>query len=157
MLRQCGSCNKCCEGHISGSARDIDFFPGKPCSFLDNNLCSIYLDKPIGCSNYKCAWLENSLVPDWLKPENLNIIVDFYQEPIVVKHKKYVFLKYLRIIEAGFELDYLTLTKIFTYAKENSFNVLWKKENVIYWDGSEEFCNNLEYKYKIKKPEILPW
>jgi Fe-S-cluster containining protein len=49
---------------------------GSPCRYLKAGQgCSIYSEKrPQICSSFKCVWLEDASVPDWIKPETSGMI-----------------------------------------------------------------------------------
>jgi hypothetical protein len=67
--KECGSCTKCCEGYVSGEAHGHRFSLGNPCFFLIKDKgCTIYEDRPKMCSKFRCLWLDDEDVPDYVKP-----------------------------------------------------------------------------------------
>ena len=76
--RQCGSCTKCCEGYLEGSVLGHSFFPGKPCHFVTiGQGCTQYAKRPKDpCQVYKCSWVTDMELPEWMKPDKINAIVD---------------------------------------------------------------------------------
>lgn len=76
MKRECGTCNKCCEGWLTGEAHGKPFWPGRPCHFLTAGKCGIYKTRPDSpCKSYHCLWLVDEEVPGWMKPDEVNAIL----------------------------------------------------------------------------------
>lgn len=74
--RACSGCRMCCEGWLSGEAYGHDFYPGKPCHFLNKSGCSIYIIRPENpCKTFKCHWKTNTRVPEWMRPDLSGIIL----------------------------------------------------------------------------------
>lgn len=75
--RNCDGCTKCCEGWIAGQSHGHKFFKGRPCHYASiNSGCTIYNDRPSPqCDGFKCEWLTNKDIPEWLKPSNSNTII----------------------------------------------------------------------------------
>ena len=63
MLRQCGTCTKCCEGHLVGTINGKEMYPGKPCYLLQiGKGCSDYENRPEEpCKAFNCQWITNTL------------------------------------------------------------------------------------------------
>lgn len=63
--RVCGDCTACCvylpiaAGVISQNAKPA----GEPCEKLCDSGCAIYEQRPVACSQFRCAWLADD---DWL-------------------------------------------------------------------------------------------
>lgn len=74
--RSCGDCTKCCEGWLSADIYGQELKVGSPCRYLKASQgCSIYSEgRPQICSSFKCVWLEDSSVPDWVKPSVSGVI-----------------------------------------------------------------------------------
>lgn len=107
MIKECGDCQRCCDGTFTDSINGHMMGDGKPCFFLSIGGCNIYQDRPKDpCINYKCLWLEDDDVPDFMKPNSAQAIVDSRQTEDGVK--------YLMI--TGNEDSYST--KVFLYAAE---------------------------------------
>lgn len=116
-FRECGECNLCCTGFMSGEVNRIAFGGLYPCAYLKTS-CEIYDNRPNMCRNYQCAWSQY-ILPEHMRPDLINTIVS-------VERKNGV--QYLRAIsteqisdEVAKELDAFTST-------HNSF---WKKTIVI--------------------------
>jgi hypothetical protein len=76
--RSCGTCDMCCTGTLG-----LPIIQGhiperkKPCHFLNiETKCTIYADRPFVCKNYKCLWLADEAIPDFMKPENFGGVFD---------------------------------------------------------------------------------
>jgi hypothetical protein len=134
--RQCGTCTKCCEGSLSGSAYGIPFYKGKPCHFLiEKKGCGIYKDRPNDpCKTYSCEWLKNKEIPEWLKPERSNVIID-------VRHVGSI--NYLNLVEAGEVLPSNVLSWAILYAMQNGLNLRWEVNGSLNWIGSPEFLEEM--------------
>jgi len=145
MKRECGTCTKCCEGWLSGEALGHKFFPGKPCHFISiGKGCSVYPNRPKDpCVSYKCAWLTNLDIPEWMKPSEINAIID---------EKEMYGFRYLVVHEAGNILNSKVLTWLIQHCLSTSKNLIWKIEDVPYWIGSTEFNKKM---IEDTKPFIL--
>lgn len=132
MKRECGTCTKCCEGWLTGEALGYKFYQGKPCHFVAiGKGCAVYAKRPKDpCVSYKCAWLTNDAIPEWMKPSEINTIIDERIEEGI---------KYLSVNEAGSKLDSAVLTWIIEYALANQLNLLWTVNGGEHWIGSPEF------------------
>lgn len=111
MKRQCGTCNKCCEGWLSGSANGHSFWQGRPCHYLSTGKCAIYKDRPADpCKSYSCQWLTNEDVPGWMKPDEVNAILTW---------RAVEGIEFLDIAEAGETLrsDVLSWAIMFALSK----------------------------------------
>lgn len=131
--RSCGDCTKCCEGWLSGEALGQKFYIGRPCHFVAiGQGCSVYAKRPKEpCQVYKCGWLDNEDVPLWMKPNEINAIVDFRITETG--------LKYMVLNEAGAVLSAQVLTWAITYALSKNLNLYWKVNGGGHWIGSPEF------------------
>lgn len=130
--RSCNECTKCCEGFLSGKALGYDFFVGKPCHFVDiNKGCSVYKQRPISpCKSYKCFWLSNTDMPQWMKPSFVNAIVDM---------RNVDGIEYMAINEAGSRLDSRVLSWAIEYCLSKQINLYWIVESYIHWIGTPDF------------------
>ena len=54
-------------------------YPGRPCPHSTGHGCDDYANRPVDpCNNFNCGWIvENSPLPDWMKPNNAKVIVIF--------------------------------------------------------------------------------
>ena len=67
--RNCNGCTICCDGWATGVAHGHKFFPGRKCHYVSESGCTIYEDRPAQpCKNFKCVWLTDHSIPEWLKP-----------------------------------------------------------------------------------------
>ena len=103
--RECGDCDVCCGGWLTGNIHGYEMWPSNPCHFKKNNGCSIYPDRPDDpCKQFKCAWLADNNVPEWMKPNNIHALM-------VVRN--FNGQKYLNVIECGQLLDSRLLSWLF--------------------------------------------
>lgn len=137
MSRQCGTCTKCCEGWLSGEAHGKPFYKGKPCHFISiGKGCSIYAKRPKDpCVSYKCDWLLNEEIPEWMKPSDINAIIDTQY----IKD-----ISYLRLIEAGETLRSNVLTYLMLYALNNKLNFYWEVNGSKNWIGAPDFLEAMK-------------
>lgn len=133
MNRECGDCTKCCEGHLSGEALGKTFFRSKPCHFVAiGQGCTVYEQRPTNpCAAYKCEWLTNPDIPEWMKPNLINTIID--------KRKTKSGIEYLNILEAGDVLKAKVLSNLVVYSLSNNINIVYEIEGGKNWIGSPEF------------------
>lgn len=132
--RSCDGCTACCDGWLVGEAHGYHFWPGRRCHFVRSDGCSIYDSRPHDpCHTYKCEWLINDKIPEWLKPSMSNIIITERDEKG---------FKYWEISETGGKMPTEVLSWLFQeYVKGNipflkyQLNSGW---NVV---GSNEFFN----------------
>ena len=145
MKRECGACTKCCEGWLAGEALGHKFFQGKPCHFIAiGKGCSVYAKRPKDpCITYKCAWLTNENIPEWMKPSEINAIID---------NANINTISYLRVIEAGSQLDSAVLTWIIQYALGNNINLYWEVNGGKNWFGSQEFSDAMTQSQSLLNP-----
>ena len=74
--RSCNSCTKCCDGWLAGNIYGHDMYTGKPCHFVKSDGCSIYNERPQNpCRIFKCEWLINLDIPEWLHPKKSEVII----------------------------------------------------------------------------------
>jgi hypothetical protein len=74
--RACSSCRMCCEGWLTGEAYGHEFYPGKPCHYLNQSGCGIYMIRPeTPCQTFKCHWKINTRVPEWMRPDQSGVIL----------------------------------------------------------------------------------
>ena len=140
--RTCGTCTKCCEGYLSGEAFGHTFYPGKPCHFIAiGKGCSIYDKRPQDpCVSYKCGWLTSEDIPEWMKPSDINAIIDM---------RKIEGIEYLSVIEAGETLKSEVLSWVIEFAISKGFNLLWQVNGFKHWIGSPEFQEKISIPNKL--------
>jgi hypothetical protein len=140
--RQCGNCTKCCEGYLSGEALGYKFYQGKPCHFVSiGRGCTVYDKRPNDpCIVFKCEWLINKDVPEWMKPSDIKSI--FISQKLNE-------ITYYALVEAGDKLDSAVLTWCIKYALEHKLNFTWVVNNAHHWIGTQEFSNLMELKNNL--------
>lgn len=138
MKRECGSCTKCCEGYLQGSAYGKPFFPGNPCHFLTiGKGCNIYAKRPKDpCISYTCEWLVNEEIPEWFKPDEINAI-------ITKRKMQDSDIEFWDVTEAGETLQSKVLTWLIMYALKNGINLRWNVAGGMHWIGSSEFIESM--------------
>jgi hypothetical protein len=106
-MRECNGCTACCEGWLVGDAHGHYFQSGRPCHFKCESGCAIYENRPDDpCKNYKCEWLDNLEIPEWLKP---NI------SKVIITKRKWSGGNYLEVLECGQKMDSIVLNWLFHY------------------------------------------
>lgn len=144
--RTCGDCTKCCEGWLEGEALGHKFFSGRPCHFIAiGKGCTVYAKRPKDpCQTYKCAWLVDENIPEWMKPSEIDAIVDY--------RNTHNGIPYMSINEAGSILSSQVLTWAIQTALTNNLNLLWKINGGAHWIGSPEFIEAIQADTKSKIP-----
>ena len=140
--RSCGTCTKCCEGWLSGEALGHKFFPGKPCHFISiGKGCSVYPTRPKDpCVSYKCAWLTNLDIPEWMKPSEIHSIIDIHE---LDGHS------YISIKEAGSPMQARVLSWFFQYILKKGLNAIWEVDGGFNWAGSKDFNKIMDDRSKL--------
>jgi hypothetical protein len=143
MNRQCGDCTKCCEGHLVGEALGKSFFKSKPCHFVAiGNGCTVYEERPKNpCASYKCEWLINPEIPEYMKPNLINTIIE--------KRKTKSGIEYLNVVEAGAVLKAGVLSNLLLHALGNRINIAWEVEGGKNWIGSEKFLEEMDKAHTV--------
>lgn len=96
--------------------------------------CTIYENRPDNpCKSYKCHWLENTEIPEWLKPNRANVIITkrFFQG-----------FEYLEILEAGSKMSVETLTWLMTYCLNKNVNIKYNINTGFYKFGDPNFVSS---------------
>ena len=129
--RECGTCTRCCEGYLFGEINGNKFYNGRPCHYVSPGKgCTIHEDRPAMCRAFKCAWLSDTRVPEWLKPELSDAIMSFTAVEGI---------PYLSLLEAGKKMDSKVLSWVFLFAMENLYNLAYQVEGGMNTMGSNEF------------------
>lgn len=107
-------------------------YKGKPCHFVSiGKGCSIYGKRPQDpCVVFKCGWLADEHIPEWMKPNEINAII---------KMDKMNDIPYLAVIEAGEVLQSRVLSWLIQHALSHQLNFLWYINGGANWVGSPEF------------------
>lgn len=144
MSKECGTCTKCCDGTLFGVVKGHKMYPGKPCFFLQNNKCSDYENRPMyPCKKYECLWLSDPDVPDFMKPENANVIVDI---------EKFENTEYMTLTKCNEEYSKEVLNFCIDYAKRKNILFIWNNEkNEAKFMGDQELFLRIYNLNKNKK------
>jgi uncharacterized cysteine cluster protein YcgN (CxxCxxCC family) len=137
MSKECGTCTRCCDGTLAGDVRGHAMYPGKPCFFLEiGGACGDYENRPHSpCKEYKCLWLTYEEVPDYIKPENANAILDLEQ------HKGKWYLR-LNKTETPYLADVLAYG--INFAQQNNLSFIWTDNQGNFgYLGDREFCYDI--------------
>ena len=128
-MKECGTCTACCDGLLHGNIHGHFMGNGKPCFFLDKG-CTIYEDRPeYPCKSFKCLWLEEEFVPDFMKPEIAGCI------PMVSQTKSGI--KFLNIVERDTPIPDQVLQYAFRYVEHNEMLVFWSVNQVPRYVGDK--------------------
>jgi hypothetical protein len=140
MVRECGSCTKCCEGWLSGNIRGHDMSPGKPCFFVEiGKGCTDYENRPKDpCKDFLCHWITNENVPENLYPAKSGVIITDQE----IKN-----IYYIKMAKSPNEPTTEDLSWFVTYALNNQLNCAWDTDKQTYWLGSIEFSNAMNNEY----------
>jgi hypothetical protein len=141
VKRECGNCHKCCEGWLTGFSYGFEFNQGRPCQFLSHERhCTIYDRRPYDpCQAYRCEWLANPLVPEWMKPNHSNVIVTGRQL------KEHV---YWDLIECGEKLDSSILSWFFLFCLNNQINLVYRINGSINYLATPQFVEDYKEAYE---------
>lgn len=148
--RECGDCTKCSDGWFSGVAygHKFGFENGVriPCFFVQEGVgCTIYEDRPITpCQTYKCEWLINPDVPEEFKPNKVDVIVS--------KKGR----SYFVATDAGDNPQDKVKLWWIEYVKSKKFNLSYKKDGEIMFEGNERLRDTLGYSQKDLDPSEIP-
>ena len=128
--RPCDGCTKCCQW-LTGKAYDVSFGEGIACTFLNGQGCGIYESRPLGCRDFQCYWKITPSVPEWLKPNLVNVIM---------KQEQLSKFRYINVIAAG-DVD----PKIFDWINEQTELGI----NFIIYETKQLFSKDEEFKHFI--------
>jgi len=132
MKRTCDGCSECCKGWLHGSAMSHNFYPGKPCYFLQKT-CSIYENRPIDpCKSYKCHWLNTDDLPMWMRPDLSNALVTL---------RVFNNIEFYEILECGQKMDSSVLSWFIVWALNNGKNLKYQIDGGFTKIGNKEFMN----------------
>lgn len=76
-MKTCDGCVACCNGTLNITIEKEEVNRNHPCSkiCLDKKNCSDYNNRPSVCSIFKCLWLTQDDIPEWLKPSNCGMLL----------------------------------------------------------------------------------
>ena len=141
-MRECGECTKCCEGSLLLTVKGRKVSKSTPCHFLSSlnkcGGCTIYEERPEVCRDFRCEWLENPEIPEWMKPSLVNtIIIDQDQADV----------RYFEVVETDGKIDSVVLNWIILFAIRNKINLRYSVNGDMNNFGTAEFID-----YVSKKP-----
>ena len=129
--RACDGCTKCCEWP-SAEAYGFKFGNGLPCTFLKDSGCGIYECRPTGCRSFQCYWKTQLAIPEWLKPNNSNVIMS---------EEQLAQYKYISILYAG-----KPKKSVFDWMHEQSKLGV----NFLIWNTKETISIDMNFKNFVK-------
>ena len=106
-MRTCDGCTACCDGTLN--IEELNVYWGSPCKNICDSKCVIYEDRPKVCSNFRCRWLDDETLPEWIKPSNSGLLIKYNQKSRIL----YLISVYQKTIEPS------TLLYAFSYAYKN--------------------------------------
>lgn len=134
MARECGSCTKCCEGWLSGTAHEHKFWPGRRCHYVCSTGCEIYENRPVDpCRTYSCAWLTSDEIPGWMKPNEVNVIATI---------RTHEGIEFLDLAEAGSTLSAEVLSWAVMYALGKNKNLRYMLAGGRNKIGAQDFLDS---------------
>jgi hypothetical protein len=137
MSRECLECTRCCEGWLSATVHEYDMYPGNPCHYLcQEKNCTIYENRPQLCKDYRCVWLDDEDIPEWIKPS--------YSGVIITNRKTQQETDYLEVVECGFKIDSEVLNNILLFAINRNLNLRYQLDGQWFYYGSKEFCQQMQ-------------
>jgi len=140
--RECGTCTKCCEGHLAANIRGHEMSKGNPCFFVEiGKGCKDYENRPKDpCVSFTCGWKVIDEMPEHFKPEKSHVIFSW-------RKTEKLDLLYLCINEAPSSPSAEILTWAFLYTVNTNNNLLWSINDKAYYYGSNDFCNEMRPLY----------
>ena len=136
--RTCGGCTACCKGWLTTNVLGEDLSPDKPCRFLACDGCSIHEDRPEDpCRAYSCEWLNNTEIPEWMRPKESNVILTLRAwwpagGPVQ---------GYIDVNPMGKKIDASVLAWLLEFHSRTSTPMRIKNEEGFNFHGSVEFIN----------------
>jgi Fe-S-cluster containining protein len=129
--RACDGCTRCCEW-LSAEAYGFKFGNGLPCTFLKGHGCGIYECRPNGCKAFQCQWKTELNIPEWLKPDQVNVIM---------AEERLSNFTYISVVYAG-KPD----KRVFEWFDEQSKLGI----NFLIWHTKETISTDMDFKNYIK-------
>lgn len=139
-MRECNGCTECCKWLVA-EAHGYYFQPGRPCHFKGESGCTIYKDRPEVCKSYKCEWLVNSEIPEWMKPT---------LSKVLITKRKWSGGDYIEVLECGEKIDSVVLNWLFMYHYMTSIPIR------IQVDRGWNNYGPLEFREEISKQVLIP-
>lgn len=81
-MQDCGECTLCCKLlHI----KEVDSKPNEYCKHCDLNVgCNIYDNRPDGCREFQCAWLQMNQVGIEMRPDKCGVLFEKFTDSIMM-------------------------------------------------------------------------
>jgi len=130
MEKNCDGCVACCNGTLQGKIFDFHVYRGSPCKHVcfESKTCKIYEDRPDNpCKQFKCTWLLEKNMPEWMKPSlsGILITVDDSQKVMI-----------LHMVD-GMEVNPSAIVQCLYYAQKNNFSIKF------FVNGREKYTNRV--------------
>lgn len=151
VARNCDSCTACCDGWLQMEIAGNQVSPGCPCPYSTGSGCSNYANRPKDpCINFNCGWvMENSPMPDWMKPSTGKVIMIFNK---LVWHGAYVDLA----VPVGEKIPEESLNWLKQFAAENFRPLIYLEQQLV--DGK---LQSKQQAYSFGPPafqqDVLRW
>lgn len=105
--------------------------------------CSAYEDRPKICSDFRCLWLEDTTIPDWIRPATSGLLMRLHPQ----KRTLFLYSVYGKLLEPS------TLLYVFYYAYVNNLIVKCYFDNT---EGHQDLhLDRLTAMFKFSNYEIL--
>ncbi len=109
-MKTCDGCTACCDGTLN--IEELNVYWGSPCENICDSGCAIYQNRPKVCSDFRCQWLDDKNLPDWMKPSDSGLLIKYSEK----RRTLYLISVYQKTIEPSI------LLYAFSYAyKHNLF------------------------------------
>lgn len=131
--RSCVGCTKCCEGWLTATIDNEPMYPGRPCKFVQiGRGCSSYDTRPQKpCVEFRCEWLTNDSIPEWMKPSSSGVIIT---------NRLMNDIPFFDLTGTGEGIDEDVLSWFVLWALGNNSNIRWRnRHGSQYRLGSKEF------------------
>jgi Fe-S-cluster containining protein len=80
--RECGSCSMCCK--ILPIEEGINKPANEWCKhWTKKTRCSIYSSRPEVCKGFECVWLQDTLLPDEIRPDKSKVVLKYHNERLI--------------------------------------------------------------------------
>lgn len=107
---------------------------------MGSGCCSIYSRRPKDpCISYKCEWLTNQEIPEWMKPSLSNILMS---------QRTIDGIEYLEVMETNKSMSASALLWLIQYALSKQINMYFMVEGGWNHMGSDKFIASIKGKNK---------
>ena len=79
-MQKCDECTLCCK---LLEIPETESKPNEWCKHCDNG-CSIYQDRPDGCREFECAWLQMDNVGIEMRPDKCGVIFEKFADTVIM-------------------------------------------------------------------------